>query len=189
MSRLAADRGIAAQLARGEPIPVVGDVERDQLVRGTDPQQLDDMAVVGPARLLPGAAIAQDVAATRASFPSLNSASVGSPLGGVTSTGSQSVSGIASRPRARRVAGARRRVRVGHDKLALETIGVTEENAQDRAEVGDEVISRAAGHQPGAKLLESRERRGLQARGGQSGRDRTSASAGPPRCCPRSERR
>ena len=53
-------------------------------------------------------------------------------------------------------------VGVRHAHLALEAVGVAEEEAEDRAEVGDELVGRAPGDEPVADLLERLERRGLQ---------------------------
>ena len=55
---------------------------------------------------------------------------------------------VARRRRAGRVADARVRVRVRHAHLALETVRVTKEHAQDRTEIGHETVARAAGHEP-----------------------------------------
>src|SRR4051812_25265895 len=69
--------------------------------------------------------------------------------------------GIARSSRARRVVHAGFGVGVWYDELTLEAVRVTEENAQDRPEVGHEVVGRAALHQPAPSFFECLERSGL----------------------------
>jgi hypothetical protein len=57
---------------------------------------------------------------------------------------------------------ARSCVGVRHAHLGLQPVGVTEEQAEGRAEVGDEAIGRTASDQAAAHLVEGLDRRGLQ---------------------------
>ena len=52
--------------------------------------------------------------------------------------------------------------RIRHADLALEAVGVAEEDAQDLSEVGHEVVRRAAGHEPITNRLERLDRIRLQ---------------------------
>ena len=54
------------------------------------------------------------------------------------------------------------RVGVLNAHLTLEAVRVSEEDAEDRTEIGDEVIAGALGNQPVPDLVERLDRRGLQ---------------------------
>src|SRR5260221_9081753 len=69
------------------------------------------------------------------------------------------VTGRGSTGRVRRVA---HRVRVRHAHLALEPVGIHEEEAQDRAEIRDEPVGSTLRDQALADLVEGFDRRGLQ---------------------------
>src|SRR5580698_8551498 len=71
------------------------------------------------------------------------------------------VSGIARRARPGRMELAGE-VGVLDATLAFEPVGVAEEEAEHRPEIGDEVVRRAAGDEPVADLLERLEGRRLQ---------------------------
>src|SRR3954468_17968735 len=64
---------------------------------------------------------------------------------------------------ARRVVDPWLRVRVGDADLALESVGVAEEHAEDGAEVGDEAVRGSALHQPAADLVERLDRLRVEA--------------------------